>query len=149
MVCDEAAIHLWLGAGYGWRPANGHDTIRRGFSKKPVRLFGSLGTDGYRIRTADAINSETFIGFLQDLLKACPKFVMVLDNASCHRFKMVTGFVESAGGDIRPVFLPPYTPQLNPSRCNGACSGGCSLAGTFGPSRNSKKPQWPLSTAAR
>ena len=66
------------------------------------------------IRTTDAINSEAFIEFLQELLKTCPKFVMVLDNASCHRSKMVTEFVESTDGDIRLVFLPPYTPQLNP-----------------------------------
>ena len=110
------------------------------FSKKSIRLFGSLGTDGYRIQITDAINSETFIGLLQDLLKTCPKFVMVLDNASCHRSKMVTGFVESAGGDIRLVFLPPYIPQLNPIEMQWACSGGCSRAGTFGSSRNSKKP---------
>ena len=103
---DEAAVQIWQGAGYGWRPANGHDTIRQGFSKKSVRLFGSLGTDGYHIRTTDAINSETFIEFLQELLKTCPKFVMVLDNASCHKSKTVTEFVESTDGDIRLVFLP-------------------------------------------
>ena len=84
------------------------------FSKKSVRLFGSLEADGYHIRTTDAINSETFIEFPQELLKTCPKFVMVPDNASCHKSKMVTEFVESTDGDIRLVFLPPCTPQLNP-----------------------------------
>ena len=33
-VCDEAAVQIWSGTGYGWRPVNGHDTIRQGFSKK-------------------------------------------------------------------------------------------------------------------
>ena len=74
-----------------------------------------MGTDGYRIRITDAINSETFIEFLQDLLKTCPKFVMILDSVSCHKSKMATEFVESTDGDIRLVFLPPYTPQLNPT----------------------------------
>ena len=113
-VCDEAAVQIWSGVGYGWRPAGRHDTVRHGFSKKSVRLFGSLGTDGYRIRTTDAINSETFIAFLQEMLKAYPKFVMILDNASCHKSKMVAEFVDSTDGAIRLVFLPPYTPQLNP-----------------------------------
>ena len=113
-VCDEAAVQIWSGAGYGWRPAGRHDTVRQGFSKKSVRLFGSLGTDGYRIRITDAINSEVFIAFLQDLLKTYPKFIMVLDNASCHRSKAVTEFVDSTDGAIRLVYLPPYTPQLNP-----------------------------------
>ena len=43
-----------------------------------------------------------------------PKFVYVLDNASCHRSEKVNRFIESTGRDIVLVFLPPYTPQLNP-----------------------------------
>ena len=43
-----------------------------------------MGTDGYIIRTTDAINSETFIAFLQELLKTCPKFAMIWDNADMH-----------------------------------------------------------------
>ena len=63
-----------------------------------------------RIRVIDAINLETFIEFLQDLLKTYPKFIMILYNASCHRSKAVTKFVKSTGGAIRLVCLPPYTP---------------------------------------
>ncbi len=113
-VCDEAAVQIWSDAKYGWRRTGGHDTVRQGFSKKSAKLIGSLGSDGYRIRAIDAINSETFIEFLQDLLKAYPKLILVMDNASCHHSRMVTEFVESTGGAIRLVFLPPYTPQLNP-----------------------------------
>ena len=113
-VCDEAAVQIWSDAKYGWRRVGGHDTVRTGFSTKSVKLIGSLGSDGYRIRAIDAINSETFIKFLQDHLKTYPKLIMVLDNASCHKSKAVTEFVESTGGAIRLVFLPPYTPQLNP-----------------------------------
>ena len=64
---------------------------------------------------SDSQGSPKFTrAFLQELLKTYPKFVMVLDNASCHKSKMVTEFVESTDGDIRLVFLPPYTTQLNP-----------------------------------
>ncbi len=66
-VCDEAAVQIWSDAKYGWRRTGGHDTVRQGFSKKSAKLIGSLGSDGYRIRAIDAINSETFIEFLQDL----------------------------------------------------------------------------------
>ena len=104
----------WSDAKYGWRRTGGHDTVKQGFSKKSAKLIGSLGSDGYRIRAIDAINSETFIEFLQDLLKTYPKLILVMDNASCHHSRMVTEFVESTGGAIRLVFLPPYTPQLNP-----------------------------------
>ena len=111
---DEAAVQIWSSVGYKWRPASRHDTVRQGSSKKSAKLFGSLGTDVYRIRTTDAISSETFIAFQQDLLKTYPKFIMVLDNASCHRSKVVTEFVDSTDGAIRLVYLPPYTPQPDP-----------------------------------
>ena len=112
-VCDEAVVQIWSGAECWWRSAGRHDTVRHGFPKKSVRLFDSLGADEYRIRTTKAINSETFIAFLQDLLKTYPKFIIVLDNASCHRSKAVAEFIDSTDGAIRLVYLPPYTPQLN------------------------------------
>ena len=62
----------------------------------------------------DALNSDTFIDFLKVLQETYPKFVYVLDNASCHRSEKVNRFIGSTGGDIVLVFLPPYTPQLNP-----------------------------------
>ena len=43
-----------------------------------------MGTNWCIIRTTDAINSKTFIAFLQELLKTCPKFVMIRDNADMH-----------------------------------------------------------------
>ena len=113
-VCDEAAVQIWFNAKYGWRHVGRHDSVRIGFSKKSAELIGSLGSDGYCIRAIDAINSEMFIEFLQDLLKTYPKLILVMDNASCHHSKTVTEFVESTGGAIRLVPLPPYTPRLDP-----------------------------------
>ena len=54
------------------------------------------------------------IDFLKILQKSYKKFVLILDNASCHKSVMVEEFIKSTGGDIVLVFLPPYTPQLNP-----------------------------------
>ena len=50
---------------------------------------------------------------LRDLPK-CGRPVILLDNAAYHRYKAVDEFVKSACGEIRLVYLPPYTPQLNP-----------------------------------
>ena len=60
------------------------------------------------------MNSDTFIDFLKMLQETYPRFVYVLDNASCHRSEKVNRFIESTGGDIVLVFLPPYTPQPQP-----------------------------------
>ena len=59
-------------------------------------------------------NPDTLIDFLKTLQETYPKFVYVLDNASCHRSEKTNKFIGSTGGDIVLVFLPPYTPQLNP-----------------------------------
>ena len=37
-----------------------------------------------------------------------------MNNASCYRSEKVDRFIESTGGNIVLVFLPPYTLQLNP-----------------------------------
>ena len=54
------------------------------------------------------------IEFLKELRRAHPKFVMVLDNAGYHKSLVASRFVESTGGDVKLVYLPPHAPQLNP-----------------------------------
>ena len=111
---DEAAARKWHDGGYGWRRTGGKDTIQSSHSKKSVKMFGVLGEDGYRIRVADALNSDTFIDFLKWLLKTIPKFALILDNAGYHTSNKVSKFIESTNGRIKLIFLPPHTPQLNP-----------------------------------
>ncbi len=72
-----------------------------------------MGKDGFYMRPADALNSETFIEFLKELRRVYPKFAMILDNAGYHKSLLVSRFIESTGEDIRLIYLPPYTPQLN------------------------------------
>ena len=40
--------------------------------------------------------------------------VILLDNASHHRYGAVNELVKSTCREIKLVYLPPYTPQLNP-----------------------------------
>ena len=40
--------------------------------------------------------------------------MMILDNAGYHKSLMVSQFIESIGGYIKLIYLPPYTQQLNP-----------------------------------
>ena len=77
-------------------------------------MFGALGKDGFYMRLADTLNSETFIEFLKELRWAYSKFAMILDNAGYHKSLVVSRFTGSTGGDIKLIYLPPYTPQLNP-----------------------------------
>ena len=114
LSCDEMHARLRFDAGYGWRPTNGHDTIKTNYSKKSVSVFGVRGSDSLHIRTVDTCNSKTFKGFLRVMLRIYPKILLILDNAPYHKSGTVTKFVKANEGRLRPVFLPPYTPQLNP-----------------------------------
>ena len=111
---DEAGVSRWNGGGYGWRRTGGRDTVKTTFSWQSVKMFGALGKDGFHMRPADALHSATFIEFLKELRRVCPNIVMILDNAGYHKSLTVSRFIESTGGDIKLIYLPPYTPQLNP-----------------------------------
>ncbi len=56
------------------------------------------------------VDTEVFQCFLDDLNDATNnrRLVLVLDNASWHKSKALDW------GNIRPLFLPPYSPDLNP-----------------------------------
>lgn len=110
---DEAGVQRWNSGGYGWRRTGAHDTVKTTFSKQSAKLFGVLGEDGYHILPVAKLNSYTFVGFLKYLWKKYKKFVLVLDRASYHKSGVVNRFLASTNGDIKLVFLPPYTPQLN------------------------------------
>ena len=111
---DEATCNVWPDPGYGWHPIDEKITIPTGYEKESVKLFGVMGKDGYEIRAADSLNSDTFKEFLMEMREIYPKFMLVLDNASYHRSKTIMEYVASTNGDIVLAFLPPHTPQLNP-----------------------------------
>ena len=77
-------------------------------------MFGALSSERIHVKDVEYTNSETFKDFLTDMRQTYGKFVMILDNASYHKTDTVTDFVNGTNGDIRLIFLPPYTPQLNP-----------------------------------
>jgi transposase len=63
----------------------------------------------------DAMNTDTFIAFLQKLRHdaGCPVFI-IADNAKYHHNKKVSTFLATQSGQIMMAFLPPYSPELNP-----------------------------------
>ena len=61
-----------------------------------------------------SMNSRLFeLWFVEVLLKCLPcGSVIVLDNASWHRKKVLKALAETVG--CRVIFLPPYSPDFNP-----------------------------------
>ena len=114
LAVDEAGIMHGTSLGHVWRQAKSRDEVRTGFSTKAVRLFGALGRDRIRVKAVERTNSETFVEFLKELRQEYGRLVILLDNASYHRYRAVDEFVKSTCGEIKLAHLPPYAPQLNP-----------------------------------
>jgi len=93
------------------RPATAPVTL----SRKRFHSFGALVDGGFECRLCDRLNGDSFTGLPGRLRHKYGKLIVVLDNAGYHKSKKVAEFVGSCNGDIIPVYLPPYTPELNPT----------------------------------
>lgn len=80
-----------------------------------ANLFGFMALNGNDVAMASATaKSIDFISFMEAVRDANPAgtVVLVLDNATIHRSEASMRAAEELG--IIPVFLPPYSPDLNP-----------------------------------
>ena len=114
LTVDEVGSMCGTSPGYGWLQAKSRDEVRTGFSTKAIRLFGELGQDRIHVKAVERTNSETFVEFLKELRQEYGRLVILLDNASYHRYRAVNEFVKPTCGEINLAYLPPYTTQLNP-----------------------------------
>ena len=62
----------------------------------------------------DKVNTANYIEFLVGVHKKYGKFVLFLDNAAYHKSKALKEFLVGMGDQIKIVYFPPYTPDLNP-----------------------------------
>ena len=63
-----------------------------------------------------SIRAPEVVDFLKNLRRhlAGRKLLIIWDRLQAHRSRLVRGWVEAQGGDVRLEFLPPYAPELNP-----------------------------------
>ena len=60
------------------------------------------------------INGETFLAYIEQFLVPTlkPGDIVIMDNLGSHKSQKVRKAIRRAGA--RPIFLPPYSPDLNP-----------------------------------
>ena len=100
--------------GRSWLPRGGCETPNATFSRIYLKVFGALGRDMLHVMAAGSAKSSVFKVFLEALHQKYGRVAFVTDNAKSHRSKLVQEYLESTGGDMVLIYLPPYTPQLNP-----------------------------------
>jgi transposase len=114
---DETGIDSYLYREYAYSPkgvavygrVSGHKYKRIGIVAAQVdkKIVSPLQYEG----TMDSTLFELW--FQERLLPALPvNSVIVMDNASFHRKKLLLPLAEKAGHSL--IFLPPYSPELNP-----------------------------------
>lgn len=62
------------------------------------------------------MDSEFFEAWFKDIFlnEIEPNKVIVMDNASFHRKNKLYEICENANKNLKLIFLPPYSPELNP-----------------------------------
>ena len=111
---DEMTMLLSAQAGRGWLPRGGRETIKTTFSRRSMKVFGALGRGVLHVMSASSTKSAVFKVFLEALRQKYGRVAFVTDNARSHKSQLIQKYLESTGGDVVLIYLPPYTPQLNP-----------------------------------
>lgn len=113
---DESGVDVAMSRSYGWAPAGETPMIERPARGRRVNFIGALALDGVRALSVveGYVNGEGFIRYLREDLG--PKLkagdLVVMDGPRLHR---VAGVAEAlAEYGAAPLYLPPYSPELNP-----------------------------------
>lgn len=114
---DESGVNTNLTRRYGRAPSSqrvvDHTPLN---TPKTTTVLSSIRFNGERAFTTyeGGTTGERFLTYLKEILLPTlhPGDIVVMDNLRTHRMKAV-GELLAANG-ITPVYLPPYSPDLNP-----------------------------------
>ncbi|MYB29798.1 MAG: hypothetical protein F4Y18_02015 [Cenarchaeum sp. SB0663_bin_5] len=82
---DEMTLRLAAVSARGWIPRGTNPTVKTGFSKKSIKVFGVLGRDRLHVMPAGAANLTMFKIFLEALYLEYGKVTFITDNTSYHK----------------------------------------------------------------
>jgi len=114
---DESGVRVGMKRLYG-RAARGWRVVDHasGGHWQTHTMTAAIGVGGIvtAMVTKKAINSITFLGFIEEYLapKLKPGDVVVMDNLAVHKVTGVEEALRRVGA--RAWFLPPYSPDFNP-----------------------------------
>jgi len=103
-----------------WVPPEDKDPVLlHAPTRKSVAVLGAVRPCDGRlvVLRADVFNADTFLSFLQSLLRhrrRGKKIVVVLDNARWHHARALQSWLRQHRKHLALLFLPPYSPDLNP-----------------------------------
>ena len=114
---DEAAVRSDSHRGTTWSKLGETPVVRDSGDRFSVRLISAVSPRGDMKFAAfeGRMTGLRFIGFLKKLRADVGRPVIVIaDNASYHKGKVVSLYCRQTKGEVRVENLPPYSPELNP-----------------------------------
>lgn len=114
---DEVGIRSDHHAGTTWAARGKNPVVKTTGARFSLNMISAVTAQGLlRFSTfTGSMTAEKFIDFCQCLVADAegPVFLIV-DGHPVHRSKKVKTFAANSEGQLRLVFLPGYSPQLNP-----------------------------------
>lgn len=106
-------ISMWV------PPENKDPVLLMAPTRKSVSLFGAVNLSSGKFRTRfearfDALAFKKFLEYLLRSRAHNKKIVLLLDNARYHHAKILEPFLAKRKKQIKLLFLPAYSPDLNP-----------------------------------
>ncbi|EKQ93396.1 DDE family endonuclease [Leptospira borgpetersenii str. UI 09149] len=85
-------------------------------SWKKLSVIGAISQKDFHFQIVEgSVKSQDLIYFLKILLKKNRKKILIVwDNLSAHKSKMMKEFLKANEKRLRVEFLPPHAPELNP-----------------------------------
>ena len=114
---DESTISTNDFKGKTWAPIGKTPIIRLIKNRATVNVISVISPRGKLLFSTfkHSTKSKTFISFIKSVLKEVTRkrVVLIADNASIHKSKLVKSFLEKTPR-LTIHYLPPYSPELNP-----------------------------------
>jgi len=110
-------------------------------SKRKIVWFGAVAENGTHVfRQYETANTDSFLNFLQILLKKYPKMILFLDKASYHKKSLRTKkFLKQHRHVIKVRWFPSGFPDANPAEETWRQGKNDTLGTTFYPTFNEFK----------
>jgi transposase len=114
---DEMGVRSDYQAGYTWGRKGRTPVVRGTGQRFRCNVISTLTNQGVlRFRVfRENFNGEVFIDFLRRLVRdRGRKIYLIVDCHPVHTSRKVHRWVERHQAEIRLIYLPPYSPELNP-----------------------------------
>ena len=118
MVCiDECSINRELYAKSGWclksKPLEKHIKLKElPKNHSLIMAISNKSVLQYKLYKQQAINTDLYYLFIEELVKGFQNKYILMDNVSFHKSKRILELITKSNNKI--LFIPPYSPDFNP-----------------------------------